>query len=240
MMTEDADRLAVATACACERGHEAGKHRLFTREGAAALPVDQVDMRIDLQQAANIFHLLRANFLHRMADGKEDRRLGQAVHRHMQETGKVGERAAHAEGERNETHVLDRGVREQALYVAPPIEHEAREYERQEPQGDHQWTGSNRSLVRREEHLEAQHGIQRDVEEKSRKDRRNRGRALRVGIGQLPAGTRFSQIAAWTDEDIQSIDQLLNLKGRADRDAWVAQAKRFASAASASNVSGWA
>jgi predicted flap endonuclease-1-like 5' DNA nuclease len=59
-----------------------------------------------------------------------------------------------------------------------------------------------------------------------------------VGIGPKLAAslselgvTSFSQIAAWTAEDIQSIDQLLNLKGRVDRDAWVAQAKRFAGAA---------
>lgn len=56
-----------------------------------------------------------------------------------------------------------------------------------------------------------------------------------VGIGPKLAAslselgvTSFSQIATWTAEDIQSIDQLLNLKGRVDRDAWVAQAKRFA------------
>lgn len=61
-----------------------------------------------------------------------------------------------------------------------------------------------------------------------------------VGIGPKLAAslaelgvTRFAQIAAWTAEDIQSIDQLLNLKGRADRDAWVAQAKRFAATAEA-------
>ena len=53
MMTEDADRLALAIAGTCERGHEAGKHPVFTREGATALPVDQVNMRVDLQQAAN-------------------------------------------------------------------------------------------------------------------------------------------------------------------------------------------
>ncbi len=59
-----------------------------------------------------------------------------------------------------------------------------------------------------------------------------------VGIGPKLAAslselgvTSFSQIAAWTAEDIQSIDQLLNLKGRVERDAWVAQAKRFAGAA---------
>ena len=40
--------------------------------------------------------------------------------------------------------------------------------------------------------------------------------------------TRFAQIAAWTEEDLASVDKALDLKGRAARDAWVAQAKRFA------------
>lgn len=56
------------------------------------------------------------------------------------------------------------------------------------------------------------------------------GPKLAASLGELGV-TSFSQIAAWSAEDIQSIDQLLNLKGRADRDAWVAQAKRFAGAA---------
>ncbi|WP_419251884.1 phasin PhaH [Caulobacter sp. ErkDOM-YI] len=56
------------------------------------------------------------------------------------------------------------------------------------------------------------------------------GPKLAASLGELGV-TSFRQIAAWTAEDIQSIDQLLNLKGRADRDAWVAQAKRFAGAA---------
>lgn len=55
------------------------------------------------------------------------------------------------------------------------------------------------------------------------------GPKLAASLGELGV-TSFSQIAAWTPEDLQSIDQLLNLKGRADRDAWVAQAKRFAAA----------
>jgi predicted flap endonuclease-1-like 5' DNA nuclease len=37
----------------------------------------------------------------------------------------------------------------------------------------------------------------------------------------------FSQIAAWTEDDLADIDKALDLKGRAVRDAWVAQAKRF-------------
>ena len=40
--------------------------------------------------------------------------------------------------------------------------------------------------------------------------------------------TRFAQIAAWTDEDLASFDAALGLKGRAAREAWVAQARRLA------------
>ncbi len=40
--------------------------------------------------------------------------------------------------------------------------------------------------------------------------------------------TRFAQIAAWTAEDLAEIDAALGLKGRAGREAWVAQAKRLA------------
>lgn len=39
---------------------------------------------------------------------------------------------------------------------------------------------------------------------------------------------RFAHIAAWTEADLAEIDKALDLKGRAVRDAWVAQAKRFA------------
>lgn len=56
-----------------------------------------------------------------------------------------------------------------------------------------------------------------------------------VGVGPKLAAsltelgvTTFSQIAAWTPDELASFDELLNLKGRAERDAWIAQAKRFA------------
>lgn len=39
--------------------------------------------------------------------------------------------------------------------------------------------------------------------------------------------TSFAQIAAWTEEDLVKVDTDLKLLGRASRDAWVAQAKRF-------------
>ena len=56
-----------------------------------------------------------------------------------------------------------------------------------------------------------------------------------VGIGpKLSAAlaergvTRFAQIATWAAADLAEVDAALNLKGRAVRDAWVAQAARLA------------
>lgn len=53
------------------------------------------------------------------------------------------------------------------------------------------------------------------------------GPKLAASLAELGV-TKFSQIAAWTPDELSSYDQLLNLKGRAERDAWIAQAKRFA------------
>ena len=51
------------------------------------------------RQAAHLGDALRALHLRHVADREEDRRLGQAVHGHLQQAGEVGQRAAHAEGE---------------------------------------------------------------------------------------------------------------------------------------------
>ena len=57
---------------------------------------------------------------------------------------------------------------------------------------------------------------------------------LLVGIGPKLAAalaergvTRFAHIAAWGEDELISFDKDLDLKGRAVRDAWVAQAKRL-------------
>lgn len=40
--------------------------------------------------------------------------------------------------------------------------------------------------------------------------------------------TTFAQIAAWTPEDVAAMDDVLNFKGRIDRDNWLEQAAGFA------------
>lgn len=42
--------------------------------------------------------------------------------------------------------------------------------------------------------------------------------------------TRFADIAGWTADDIARLDKDLKLMGRIEREAWIAQARRFADA----------
>jgi predicted flap endonuclease-1-like 5' DNA nuclease len=53
------------------------------------------------------------------------------------------------------------------------------------------------------------------------------GPKLSAALAELGV-TRFAQIAAWTGDDLAAMDAELSLKGRAVREAWVAQAKRLA------------
>jgi len=60
-----------------------------------------------LGQTTNIGNFLSALDLSDVADRKKNRRLGQAVHHHVQEPGEICEGAAHAEGKRDDTHMLN-------------------------------------------------------------------------------------------------------------------------------------
>ena len=55
------------------------------------------------------------------------------------------------------------------------------------------------------------------------------GPKLAASLAELGV-TTFGQIAAWTPDELAAFDQMLNLKGRAERDAWIAQAKRLTAA----------
>jgi predicted flap endonuclease-1-like 5' DNA nuclease len=43
--------------------------------------------------------------------------------------------------------------------------------------------------------------------------------------------TRFAEIAAWTAADVEKFDKDMKLMGRIEREAWIAQARRYAEAA---------
>ena len=103
--------------------------------------------RMGLGETTHIGDALRALDLGDMADGKEDRRFGQRMHGHVQQPGEIGERAAHAESECDDAHMLDRRIGEHALDVAAAVQHECREYERQQAERDHQ--GTRRRAPRR-------------------------------------------------------------------------------------------
>ena len=61
------------------------------------------------------------------------------------------------------------------------------------------------------------------------------GPKLATSLAELGV-TTFGQIAAWTPEELAEIDLKLGLKGRAERDAWIAQAKRFAAGVEGASV----
>ena len=147
-----------------EFGHEDARGRqAHDRDHAQHQAPAQNRMRN--RQPADVGHPLRALDLRDVADGKEDRRLGQAVIGHVQQAGEVGERPAHAEGEGDDPHVLDGRVGEHALDVVAPVQHERREQHGEQAERHHQRAGRQRAGIGRHHHLEAQHREQRDVEQ---------------------------------------------------------------------------
>ena len=59
------------------------------------------------RETAHIGNALRTLDLRNVTDRKENRRLGERMHGHVQKAGEIRQRPAHAEGERNDAHVLD-------------------------------------------------------------------------------------------------------------------------------------
>ena len=161
------------------------------------------------RQAANIGKFLRALGLGNMADGEENRRLREAVHRHVEEAREVGERSTHAEREGDDAHVLDGRVGEHPLHVAAAVQHESSEHERGEPHRRHQRAGCDRRGVGGEQELEAQHSVERDVEQQARENGRDRRRAFGVRIGQPGVQGREPHLRAVAEdqEDERDVQQ---------------------------------
>ena len=114
--------------------------------------------------------------------------------------GKIGERAAHAKGKGDDAHMLDRRIGEHALDVAAAVQHEGGEHERQQAERHHQRAGRQRAGIGRQQHLETQQRVERDVEQQSRQHRRDRGRALGMGVGQPGMQRRQADLGAVTEQ----------------------------------------
>ena len=162
-----------------------------------------------LGQPADVGDLLRALDLRDVADGEEDRRLGQRVHGHVQQAGEIGERPAHAEGEGDDAHVLDRRIGEHAFDVAAAVEHERGEDQRDEAHRHHQRARRERLGIGGEQHLEAQHRIERDVEQQPREHRRDRRRAFGMRVRQPGMQRRKADLGAVAEqqEDEGDVEQ---------------------------------
>ena len=63
--------------------------------------------------------------------------------------GEIGDRAAHAERERDDAHVLDRRIGEQALDVLLPRQQQRRDHDRQQAEAHHQLARERRLHARR-------------------------------------------------------------------------------------------
>ena len=149
-----------------------------------------------LGQAAHLGDALGALHLRDVADREEDRRLGQAVHGHLQQSGEIAERAGHAEGEHDDAHVLDRRVGEHAFDVAPAIQHERGEDQRQQAERDHQRAGRDGARVGADQHLEAQQRVQRDVQQQARQHGGDRRRTFGVRVRQPGVHRRQADLGA--------------------------------------------
>ena len=109
-------------------------------------------------------------------------------------------RAAHAERKGDDAHVLDRRIGEQPLDVAPAVEHEGGEHERQQSERHHQRAGRQRGRVRRQQHFEAQQRVERDVEQQARQHRRNRRRTFGVRVGKPGMQRRKADLGAVAEQ----------------------------------------
>ena len=159
-----------------------------------------------MHQAADVRHALAARLLHRVAHGEEYRALGERVHRHVQQACEARDRAAHAEGEGDDPHMLDRRVGEHPLDVLLPREKERGDDHRGESEPHEQGAGeaAGRGIGRKQravgDHLAADQRIERDVQQQPREHRRNRRWALGVRIRQPVVQRYQAGLGAVTDQ----------------------------------------
>jgi len=124
-------------------------------------------------------------YLGKCRDGKEDGRLGEAVHGHLQEAAKFASGPPIAEGENDDAHMFDRRVREHPFDVAARYKHEGGEDQRDKPIVTINAQVRCRG-IRRQQHLETQHRIEATFKSRPRAPPKSR-RAFRVASGSQHA-----------------------------------------------------
>ena len=150
---------------------------------------------------ADIGDLLGALDLGDVADGEEDRRLGQAVHGHVQQAREIGERSAHAESEGDDPHMLDRRIGEHPLDVAAPVQHECRRRSSEtRPMVAISGPGAIAPGLAASSSLKRKHGVQRDVEQQARQHRRDRRRTFGMRVRQPGVQRREPDLGAVAEQ----------------------------------------
>jgi hypothetical protein len=122
------------------------------------------------------------------------------MHGHVQQARERSDCAAHAEGEGHDAHVLDRRIGEHALDVALAREEERRDHDRQQPEAHHQAAREAAPKRAVDQHLAAHHRVERHVQQQPRQHRRDRGRALGVGVGQPIVQGHEAHLGAVADQ----------------------------------------
>ena len=161
--------------------HAEGRH---AEDGQSAEHQAPADGRRAADQALDVGDDLRSGHLRGVADGEENRRLGERMHGHVQQSGVGGDAPAHAEGEGDDAHVLDGGEAEQPLDVFLAREVKGGDDDGQQAEAHHHLTGEGCAQRAVDERLAADDGVQRDVEQQAGEHGGDRRRAFGVRVGQ--------------------------------------------------------
>ncbi len=98
-------------------------------DGKTAAQEYPAQHRIAIHDPCDVIHVLGASGLRHLAACKKYRRLCKRMRGHMQKRGEGREWTAQSERERGKTHMLDRGVRKQALHVTLAAQRKGADYD---------------------------------------------------------------------------------------------------------------
>ena len=152
------------------------------------------------QRATKLGNARRALRERELADCEKRDRLAERVREHLEQECDDCQLGADRGGERDDAHVLDAGIGEQAFRVSL-AEHQRRGDEEREQRGDEQQApqiaGTGRGI---DDDLEPQEHRERDGEQHTRHERRYGCRSLTVRVGQPRVHRREPDLRPVTEE----------------------------------------